>query len=242
VRGYGNVHTWLTFLYSFGGDTFTDFKTLHPLLNTPEALEATQFWAEMMRYTPPGINDHDYDEVINAAASGAIATCLHGSWGAFAVDNPAMSRTVGKWEFVKVPAAQASVPHLAEWMIAVSRYSKQHDAAIAFTRYLESPENDVRQALLGSGDPVRLASYTDIRLTQARVVSYPNLRRFRRYPQVLESVQSARPRPLFAHEEQWERVVSTSLWAIQLGECSVRDGLAKAQSDVEQMIKDAGYR
>ena len=242
VRGYGNVHTWLTFLYSFGGDTFTDYRSLHSTLDTPEALAATEFWAEMMQYTPPGIDDYGYDEVINAAASGAIATCLHGSWGAFAVDDPTISQTVGKWEFVKVPAAQASVPHLAEWMIAVSRYSKQHDAAIEFIKHLESPENDVQQALLGGGDPVRLASYSDARLTQACVTGHPDLRRFRRYPQVLEAIQTAKPRPLFAHEEQWETVVSTWLYAIQLGQCSVRDGLAKAQSDVEQMIKDAGYR
>jgi multiple sugar transport system substrate-binding protein len=141
-----------------------------------------------------------------------------------------------------VPAAQASVPHLAEWMIAVSSYSKNRDAAIEFIKYLESPENDVRQALLGGGDPVRLASYIDPRLDQARVAGHPDLYRFRRYPQVLEAMQTAKPRPLFAHEEQWETVVSTSLYAIQLGQCSVREGLAKAQSDVDQMIKEVGYR
>jgi len=242
IRGYGNVHTWLTFLYSFGGDTFTDFTTLHPTLNTPEALAATQFWAEMMRYTPPGINDYTYDEVINAAASGIIATCLHGSWGAFAVDDPKTSNTVGRWEFVKVPSARTSVPHLAEWLIVVSSYSKQRDAAIEFIKYLESPENDVRQALLGGGDPVRESSYADPRLIDARVEGYPDLRRFRRHPHVLAAMQTAKPRPLFAHEEQWEAIVSTALHAIQLGQCSVQDGLAKAQSDVDQMIKEAGYR
>jgi ABC-type glycerol-3-phosphate transport system substrate-binding protein len=242
VRGYGNVHTWLTFLYSFGGDTFSDYWSLQSTLDTPEALAATEFWADMMRYTPPNIDDYSYDEVITAAASGAIATCLHGSWGAFAVDDPAISSTVGKWDFVKVPAGQASVPHLAEWMLAVSNYSQQHDAAIAFIRYLESAENDVRQALLGGGDPVRSASYADPRLTQARVAGHPDLYRFRRYPQVLEAMQTAKPRPLFAHEEQWETVVSTSLYTIQRGHSSVRDALAKAQRDVEQMIKEAGYR
>jgi multiple sugar transport system substrate-binding protein len=242
VRGFGNVHTWLTFLYSFGGDTFTDYQTLRSTLDTPEALAATEFWAEMMHYTPPGIDDFAYDDVVSAAASGAIATCLHGSWGAFAVDDPATSSTVGKWEFVKVPAGRASVPHLAEWLLAVSSSSSRQDEAIAFIRCLESAENDVRQALLGGGDPVRGASYADPRLVEARVEGYPNLRRFRRYPQVLESMRTAKPRPLFTHEEQWETVVSTSLYAIQRGEASVRAGLARAQRDVEHMIRDLGYR
>jgi multiple sugar transport system substrate-binding protein len=242
VQGYGNVHTWLTFLYSFGGETFTDFTTLQPTLHTPEALEATQFWAEMMRYTPPGIDDYTYDETIAAAAAGLVATCLHGSWGAFAVDDPATSQTVGRWEFVKVPRARASVPHLAEWVVAVSSYSAKREAALEFIRYLESPENDVRQALLGAGDPVRASSYADVRLTEARVEGYPDLRRFRRHAQVLEAMQTAKPRPLFTHEEQWETVISRYLSAVRIGECSAREALAKAQADVELMIRELGYR
>lgn len=238
VRGYGNVHTWLTFLYSFGGNAFSDHTTLEPCLNTPEALVATEFWAEMMRYTPPGIDDYTYDDVINAAASGTLASCLHGSWGAFAVDDPKTSATVGKWDFVNVPRGVMSVPHLAEWLIAVSSYSQQHDAAIAFLSYLQSSDCDIRQALHGAGDPVRASSYTDPRLTEARVEGYPNLRRFRRHAQVLQAMQTAKPRPLFAQEEQWETVVSAALWSIQTGQSSVRSALAKAQDDVAQLIKD----
>lgn len=238
VRGYGNVHTWLTFLYSFGGEAFRDHTSLEPSLNTPEALQATEFWAEMMRYTPPGIDNYTYDDVINAAASGAVATCLHGSWGAFAVDDPSTSATVGKWDFVNVPRGVASVPHLAEWLIAVSSYSQQRDAAIAFLRYLESADCDVRQALHGAGDPVRASSYADPRLTEARVAGYPDLRRFRRHAQVLQAMQTAKPRPLFAHEEQWETVVSAALWSIQTGQSTVRTALRKAQDDVAQMIKE----
>lgn len=242
AKGFGNVHTWLTFLYSFGGDTFNNYSDLQPALTTPEAAAATEFWAEMMKYTPTGINDYTYDEVTNDAASGKIATCLQWSWGAFAVDDPKTSKTVGKWEFVPVPKAKDSVAHLAEWVIAVSSYSKNRDAAIEFIKFLESPENDVRQALLGGGDPVRVSSYTNKELTEAKVEGQPDLLRFRRYPQVLEAMKTTKPRPLFPQEEQWETVVSAPLHAIQLGESSVQDGLAKAQSDVDQMIKELGYR
>ncbi|MDP9314058.1 MAG: extracellular solute-binding protein [Chloroflexota bacterium] len=238
VRGYGNVHTWLTFLYSFGGDAFSDHTTLEPRLNTPEAIAATEFWAEMMRYTPPGIDDYTYDDVINAAAAGMVATCMHGSWGTFAVDDPHRSATIGKWDFVNVPRGVASVSHLTEWLTAVSSYSQQPDAAIAFLRYLESSDCDIRQALYGAGDPVRTSSYTDPRLTEARVEGYPNLRRFRRHAQVLQAMQTAKPRPLFAKEEQWETVVSAALWSIQTRQSSVRRALAKAQEDVAQMIKE----
>lgn len=141
-----------------------------------------------------------------------------------------------------MPRARASVPHLAEWVVTISRYSARREAAAEFIRFLESPDNDVRQALLGAGDPVRASSYTDPRLTNARVAGYPDLRRFRRHAQVLEAMKTARPRPLFTHEEQWETVVSRALSAIRAGECTAREALAKAQNDVEQMIRELGYR
>lgn len=216
VQGYGNVHTWLSFLYSFGADAFTDISSLEPALNTPAALAATEMWAEMMRYTPPGINDYNYNDVV-AAASGIVVTCLHGSWGAFVVDEPSLSRTVGQWDFVKVPRAEASVPHLTEWLLAVSRYSRHPDEAIAFIRYLQSPENDVRQTLLGAGDPVRAGSYADLRLQHVAVEGHPDLRRFRRHTQVLEAMQTAKPRPIFAQEEQW-----------RIGSCSPSPTMGRA--------------
>jgi len=240
AKGFGNVHTWLTFLYSFGGDAF-NYDSMEPTLNTPEAIEATTFWAEIMQFTPPGINDYTYDEVTNDAASGRLATCIQWSWGAFAVDDPTISKTVGKWDFVPVPAGTASVPHLAEWVIAVSQYSKHQEEAIKFIQWLESPANDIRQALLGGGDPVRTSSYSATELTEATVEGYPDLARFRRYPDVIEAMGTTKPRPLFPEEEQWESVVSSPLHAIQLGEMSVEDGLNKAQDDVDRMMKELGY-
>ena len=214
---------------------------MEPTLTTPEATEATAFWADMMRFTPPGINDYTYDEVTADAAAGRIATCLQWSWGAFAVDDPSISKTVGLWEFVKVPAGTASVPHLAEWVIAVSNYSQQQEEALKFIQWLESPENDVRQALLGGGDPVRASSYENPELTEATVEGFPGLLRFRRYPETLEAMQTTQPRPLFPEEERWEQVVSVPLHAIQLGEMTVEEGLAKAQDDVNRMMQELGY-
>jgi ABC-type glycerol-3-phosphate transport system substrate-binding protein len=241
AKGFGNVHTWLTFLYSYGGDPFEDYESLKPALTSPQSIEATKMWAEMMKFTPEGINSYTYDEVTNDAASGRIATCLQWSWGAFAVDDPATSTTVGKWEFVKVPAGTASVPHLAEWVISVSEYSEHKDEARKFIQWLESPENDIKQALLGGGDPVRTSSYSSPELTEAKVEGAPDLLRFRRYPEVLEAMQTTKPRPLFPEEERWETVVSAPLHAIQLGEKSVEDGLAQAQDDVDRMMQELGY-
>ena len=53
AKGFGNVHTWLSFLYTYGGQPFnSDFSK--STLSTPQGIAATKQWAEMMKYMPAG--------------------------------------------------------------------------------------------------------------------------------------------------------------------------------------------
>ena len=179
-----------------------------------------------------------YDDVTTSAQQGTVATALQWSWGAFAVDDPASSKTVGDWQFIEVPAVEAggqSHPHLASWVISVSKYSKHPEEAEKFVAWLETKANDVVQASLGGGDPVRISSYSNATLTDARLEGSDALR-FRRYEVVLKAMQNTKPRPFFPGEEAWETVVSGPLQAIQLGEKSVEDGLAEADAAVDRLL------
>jgi ABC-type glycerol-3-phosphate transport system substrate-binding protein len=238
AKGFGNVHTWLSFLYTFGGKAFNDDFS-KSTLSTPEAIAATKFWAEMMQYMPPGSNDFTYDNVTTAAQQGTIATALQWSWGAFAVDDPANSKTVGKWAFVQVPPVTAggpSHPHLASWVISVSKYSQHADEAKKFIAWLETKENDVRQASLGGGDPTRQSSYSNPTLTD-EVLAGTDVKRFRRYPVVLQAMQATEPRPFYAGEERWETAVTGPLQAISLGQMSAEEGLAEADKAVDRLLQ-----
>jgi multiple sugar transport system substrate-binding protein len=238
VKGFGNVHTWLSFLYTYGGQPFnSDFTK--STLGTPEAEKATQQWSDMMKFMPPGSNGFTYDNVTTAAQQGTIATAIQWSWGAFAVDDPKNSRTVGKWEFTQVPSAtagQPSHPHLAEWVISVSKYSKNVAEAKKFAAWLETKKNDVRQASLGGGDPVRKSSYSNPTLTEDTVEGTKVLR-YRRLPEVVKAMDNAFPRPFFANEERWETTVTSPLQSISLDKSSVSDGLSAADKAVDDSLQ-----
>lgn len=238
-KGFGNVHTWLSFLFSFGGRAF-DYDTMKPTLTSPEAIKATKFWADMMKFTPPGINSYTFAEVTQDAASGKLATALHWSWSAWEVDDPEISKTVGDWEFVQVPKQVKSAPHLAGWSIVINKFSKYPEEAFKFIEWLESKENDVRQALMGAGDPVRASSYNDPRLLEAKIEG-TDVPRFRRYDEVKVAMENTMPRPRIIEEEQWEVIVSKYLHAIQLGEMSVEKALEAANKEVEEMMRRSGY-
>jgi multiple sugar transport system substrate-binding protein len=229
AKGFGNVHTWLSFAYSYGCKPFNDDFTKSTLSSSPECVDATARWAEMMDYMPAGANEFTYDNVTSAAQQGAIATAIQWSWGQFATDDPASSQTVGDWEIAEMPEGPTGISsgHLAEWVISVSKYSKHVDEATKFAVWLESKKNDVFQASNGGGDPVRLSSYGDPILTD-ELLSGSEALRFRRLPITLSAMNSAQPRPFFPGEEIWETTLSTELSAISLGERSVEEALARA--------------
>ena len=237
AKGFGNVHTWYSFFSTYGGKALNeDFSK--STLDTPEGEAGTKMWAEMMKYMPAGANSFTYDDVTTAAQQGTVATALQWSWGAFAVDDAKTSRTVGKWQFAQIPPAKAgevSHPHLAEWVISVSKYSAHPDEAKKFAAWLETKKNDVVQASLGGGDPVRMSSYDDPRLTEEKLPG-TDVKRFRRYSEVITAMKNAAPRPLFEGEERWETTVTTPLQAVQLGQISPVDGLKQADKAEDAVL------
>jgi multiple sugar transport system substrate-binding protein len=229
AKGFGNVHTWLSFAFSYGCEPFNEDFTESTLSTSPECVEATARWAEMMQYMPAGANEFTYDNVTASAQQGTIATAIQWSWGQFATDDPASSQTVGQWEITEMPEGPSGISsgHLAEWVISVSKYSEHVDEATKFAAWLETKKNDVFQASNGGGDPVRTSSYSDPTLTE-EVLADSDALRFRRLPTVLSAMESAQPRPFFPGEEIWETTLSTELSAISLGERTVEEGLARA--------------
>lgn len=237
AKGYGNVHTWLSFAYSFGCEPL-DTAFTKSQLSSRKCKSATAQWNKMMKLMPPGANDFTYDSVTQAAQQGTIATAIQWSWGAFATDIPKDSKTVGKWSFAQIPGGDGAkgVSHLAEWVISLSKFSKNQEEAKKFIAFLETKKNDVKQASLGGGDPVRLSSYSDATLTGEKLAG-TSIDRFRRYSAVLESMKTAKPRPFFPGEEVWETLLSTQLSAISLGQKTVDVGLKAADDSINKFLK-----
>jgi multiple sugar transport system substrate-binding protein len=234
-KGFGNVHTWLNFMYSNGADVI-NWDKMTSSLSTPEAIEATKTWIDLLKYSPPGINDYTFAEVASDAAQGKLAMAIHWSWNAFEVDDPTKSKTVGKWDFVQVPAMKQSVPHLGGWANVIPKTSKHPDEAFKFMAWLENKQNDVNQAKMGGGDPVREESYSDPALTDLKIEG-TNVRKFRRYDALQQAMKTTKARPFFPQEEKWESTVSEYLSAAQLKQITVEEALKKADDAVNQMLQ-----
>ena len=98
VKGQGiNVFTWVTFLRGYGGDFFDD--DLKPTLDSPEAIQATEKYAELLqKYGPFGVSGYTHYECTTDFAQGKVAMFLGaGPWGASVFNDPAKSKIIGKW-------------------------------------------------------------------------------------------------------------------------------------------------
>lgn len=203
-------------------------------LSTPESIEATKTWVDLLQFSPPGINDYTFVEVASDAAQGRLAMAIHWSWSAFEVDDPTKSKTLGKWDFAQTPAMKKSVADYSSWPMVIPKSSKNSDEAFKFMAWLESKENDVNQALLGAGDPVREESYSDPALTN-KLIDGTNVKQFRRYDALKETMKTTKARPWFPQDEKWETTVSEYLSAAQHKRMSVEEALKKKR--MKRLIK-----
>ncbi len=239
ATGFGNVHTWLMFLYSFGGQPY-NWSTLQPTLTTPNAIKGTQFWVDMIKYTPPGSGSWLFSQVMAAAAQGQLATVLLWSWGAYALEQP-KSPTKGLWGFTEVPAGTVhGVSHLGCWVNAIPKTAQNPEEAFRFIAWLQNKQNTIKEAMLPGdtygGDPTRIDAYQDRSLIRSTIPG-TSIPQFSRFPTVLRAMEHTLPRPYFPKEEAWEVAITGDLAAAQLGQSSVRDALQRAQSHAAGVVQ-----
>ncbi len=150
-KGYGTAEGlggpnwwWQNRLGAYGGVYFDD--ALKPLINSKNALLATDNLVKVAAFMPPGSNSFGYQETENALAKGDVALSVNWSSTGRAVTDPKKSAVVGKIGFAVTPGAvvngKALVhPALATgWSLGIPKYGKQKDAASYVVWFFSQPE------------------------------------------------------------------------------------------------------
>jgi multiple sugar transport system substrate-binding protein len=147
--------------------------------NDEKGLQAMEWWRQLYETMPPGANTWTWDGQGQSVMQGVAATMM--SWGEFfpVFDDPAASKVSGLMEPTRVlkprnplrPIAEAGfgeipgVAHQGGSSLAVSRNSKNPDAAWIFMQWATSFDTQVLITTLGGGTgPTRKAVYDDPRV------------------------------------------------------------------------------
>lgn len=142
ARGAGVVpYDWCPVFGGSGGKFFADFpRDLTPTVNSPEGLAAMKWYVDLVKYTPPGGTNMGWPEEQAAAQQGICGMLFDGFDMAFQFEDPAKSKTAGKWGYAPMPYGPGGrMPILWACYFPINAKSKNKIASWLLIELVTSP-------------------------------------------------------------------------------------------------------
>ncbi|MHB1130954.1 MAG: extracellular solute-binding protein [Chloroflexota bacterium] len=134
---------WPPILFGFGGKVFKDPPdNLTPTLDTPEAIEAAEYYGNILRsYGVEGVLSYVDDQMVNAQVQGRANISMHTLSWTMPVCDPAKSKVADKVIYAPLPAGpKGYFPGVGANGLGIPLGSKQKDAAWEFMKWAVGKE------------------------------------------------------------------------------------------------------
>ena len=167
IQGKRHMALWqeyINFLYSFGGAVMDSKEpsAYGPIvINSPEAIEATEYYKSLLKYSPPDSLNFTWDDALALMQQGKVAMCLMWTDSTYALEDPKQSKVAGKMGYAMIPEGKAGRVHqIGGQSYYVPVTSKNPEAAYLFIEWMMQANNQIRQQKLG-GASARKSTYQD---------------------------------------------------------------------------------
>ena len=225
AQGNAVVADFMPIFWAFGAEMFD--ANGRPTVNSPEGVGALKFMLELGRYSPPGYQSFNADEVSAHLLQGTAAMSIN--WPAWisAFNDPAKSKVIGKMEFTVMPGrAQPGRAEIGNWLIAIPRDAKSVEGAFDFLVWATAREQ-MKQSALRGNPPTRRSVFNDPEL----------LAKFPAYPAQLRSLENSRPRPRTPLWNEIENAFGIYLSKANSGELSPEEAMNQANAKISEIIE-----
>lgn len=249
VAGYvtDNHYGWtfIPYLQAFGGNVFrAPPDDLFPTLDTPEAVQAADYFARLIReFGPNGGITYTADQSLQALKQGRVNLSDASQTYLAQLGNAESSRTLNTAHFgPMVNGPKGWFPGMATHALGIPAGSKNKEAAWAFIQWALSKQNTTRTLAAGYGSPTRrsdidspvfrskqvingvdLAQLSIDAIDQAGKDGYMKYRTVEFYPQV---------------DQQLNKAIAL----IASGQLSAKEAMAQAQAGTIADLKRAGAK
>ncbi len=135
--------SWIPYLQGFGGNVFRNPPDdLMPVLNTPEAIEAAEYFANLLRtYGPDGVLSYGYDQGLNALLQGRVNYSTNNQPWLVQLGDPKKSKVAKTVAYSLMPAGpKGRFPGIGVHGFGIPVASKKKDAAWEFIKWAVSKE------------------------------------------------------------------------------------------------------
>lgn len=227
---------WTAWHWAHGASIFGADEVSN--LNDERGIAAANYMLELGKYMPPGVTTWDWSGEGDSFAQGLAGIYI--SWGEFfpGFDDPSRSKIVGLAEAAPCPKEIAlrtkaecgfdetpGISHQGGSSLAISRYSKNIDAAWIFLQWATSADITVRASILGGGaSPTRRSTFTDPRTLEFNKVVPGTTRHFAVTLDAIENRMGTEP-----HHPAWA-ALSVDSFAVELGK------MTTGQQDVKTTL------
>lgn len=156
TAGLASTWEYYNYLYAFGGDLLD--ADYNPTLNSPEAVAALTWVVDNFhKYNlyPKDTPTYDYTEFHTLFLQGKMAMAVNWPYMWNLAQDPAQSKVVGKVMIGRKPGEKTHGGNIGGWSWNVFKMSKKQDLAIAFAKWMSSPDASLTFAQNGVGNSVR---------------------------------------------------------------------------------------
>jgi trehalose/maltose transport system substrate-binding protein len=235
----GNAYEGLTcdaleWVKSYGGGQIVEPDGTISINNDKAAAAIDEAKSWVGTISPPGVLSYGEEESRGVWQLGNAAFMRNWPY-AYALGNAADSPIKGKFDVSTLPVgAEGDNPAstLGGWNLAVSKYSKNQDAAIKLVMYLSSAEVQKKRAIDLSALPTRVAIYDDADVAKAQPI-IPNWK---------SVFQNAVPRPSAPTKTKYNEVSNLFWSAVHdtlSGNGSAKDNLDTLEAKLTELKGDS---
>ncbi|GAB1421669.1 ABC transporter substrate-binding protein [Anaerolineales bacterium] len=193
------------------------------------ALERAAGWVGTI--SPEGVTTYKEEDARNVFQAGNAAFMRNWPY-AYNLGNGEDSAVVDMFEWVPLPAGENRVGAcLGGWQIAVSKYSNNVDAAVAYAKFMTSADQMKERALSAQGNPPTMpAIYEDPDLMDDPLMS--------RLGPILGT---AYPRPSVATGARYNEasaLFSSAVHSVLTGDATATDAMAELEVQLEDLMAE----
>ena len=228
VKGNPIMNSFFVILHDFGGEIFGENWKV--VFNSPQAVEALEFYLKLLTYAPPGVAEFDSDQEGETLLQGnAFAATMWTGW-CRQTDDPARSRVVNKISFDVPPKQVKQVAKLGLFMAGIASSAPNRAGALEFLKWFSSSATQLRFARAG-GTPFKMSALQD---SEARKGS-------RWLDATLRALTIGVPSPRTSDWSKVEDILGTELNRALLEKGKAKQHLDAAAAEATAFLKNAGY-